>query len=676
MSILLYRPLAVAALLLAGAILLPAVAFAQPTVGERPEDAPIVIGHRGASGYRPEHTLAAYRLAIAQGADYVEPDLVSTADGVLVARHENEISGTTDVADHPEFADRRTTKVIDGVELTGWFTEDFTLAELKTLRAVERIPDIRPDNTAFNGMFEIPTLQEIIDLVKSADRPVGIYPETKHPTYFDSIGLSLEEPLVETLHANGYRGEDALVFVQSFETANLRELNTMTDLPLVQLIGGSGAPADLVAAGDPRTYADLVTPAGLAEIATYADGIGPDKSRIVPRDAFNRLLEATTLVADAHAEGLVVHPYTFRRENVFLPADFQLGDPSDGDFPRLPGDLAAELRLFFRLGVDGVFTDNPDIAVAVRNALFPECTIAGTAGDDVLRGTEARDVICAGEGDDEVSGRGGNDVVFAGDGDDTVRGGDGNDTVWAGGGDDRVLGDRGADELLGGEGDDLLNGGRYRDRLHGGAGDDDVRGGRGNDMLSGGTGDDDVYGDRGRDSLHGEMGDDLLHGSQGDDAADGGTGTDVCNGAAGRDSAVACERLLNTEQDLGVVYETALTGATEVDPETGELGVGDTDGAGTASVTVNVTAGTLCFQIAVEGIGLPAAGAHVHEAPAGVSGPVVVPLEAPGADGTASGCVEDVERSLLVDISANPADYYVNVHTAVFAAGAVRGQHR
>ena len=244
---------------------------------------PLVIGHRGASGYRPEHTLASYRLAIAMGADYIEPDLVSTRDHVLVARHEPEISTTTDVADHPEFADRRATKLLDGVELTGWWTEDFTLAELRTLRAKERIPDLRPDNTAFDGLYQVPTFQEVIDLAKRAG--VGIYPETKHPTYFDSIGLSLEEPLLATLRANGYSGPRAKVFIQSFETGNLKELNRRTRLPLVQLLSDVGAPYDLVAAGDPRTYADLSTPEGLAEIATYADGIGPSKNQIVPRDA-------------------------------------------------------------------------------------------------------------------------------------------------------------------------------------------------------------------------------------------------------------------------------------------------------------------------------------------------------------------------------------------------------
>jgi glycerophosphoryl diester phosphodiesterase len=331
---------------------------------------PIVIGHRGASGYRPEHTLAAYELAIDQGADYIEPDLVSTKDRVLVARHENEISTTTNVADHPEFADRYTTKIIDGVTLNGWFTEDFTLAELKTLRAKERIPQLRPQNTVYDGQFEIPTLQEVIDLAKQKGDargcPVGIYPETKHPTYFDSIALSLEEPLVQVLHANGYRGRTAPIFIQSFEVSNLVDLRAMTQLSLVQLINAGGAPYDFIVSGDPRTYADLATPAGLAEIATYVQGIGANKNLIVPRDSTNQLLEPTTLIADAHAAGLLVHAWTFRNENFFLPADFQVGDSSDPNFPRLYGNAAAEYELFYKLGVDGVFSDNPDTAVVAR----------------------------------------------------------------------------------------------------------------------------------------------------------------------------------------------------------------------------------------------------------------------------------------------------------------------
>jgi glycerophosphoryl diester phosphodiesterase len=339
------------------------------TANPRAASEPLVIGHRGASGYRPEHTLASYDLAIRMGADYVEPDLVSTKDGVLVARHENEISGTTDVAERPEFADRRTMKVIDGGEVTGWFTEDFTLAELKTLRAKERLPELRQRNTLYDGRYEVPTLQEVIDLVQEASRDlrrtIGIYPETKHPTYFDSIGLSLEEPLVRALRRNGLARRNAPVFIQSFETSNLRELNDSIAVPLVQLIDNRGAPFDLVTKGDPRTYDDLATEAGLQEIATYADGVGPAKDRIVPRDADGNLGEPTSFVDDAHAEGLEVHPWTFRNENTFLPADFRRGtDPADY------GDAFAEYELFFRLGVDGVFSDNPDTAREARDRSF------------------------------------------------------------------------------------------------------------------------------------------------------------------------------------------------------------------------------------------------------------------------------------------------------------------
>ena len=329
---------------------------------------PIVIGHRGASGYRPEHTLASYQLATEMGADYIEPDLVSTKDHVLVARHENNIKDTTDVADHPEFADREATKVIDGVSVSGWFTEDFTLAELRTLRAKERLPAVRPANTAFDGLYQVPTFQEVIDLAKR--RQVGIYPETKHPTYFRSIGLPLEGPLVRTLRANGYQGRNARVFIQSFEVGNLRRLNRMTDVPLVQLIDATGKPYDFVVSGDPRTYADLVTPAGLAEVATYADGVGVNKDLIVPRDAQNRLLSPTTLVRDAHRAGLLVHSWTFRRENTFLPEDFRQGNPASPVYLQAPGDFPAELRLFYKLGLDGVFSDNPDVAVAVRHQVF------------------------------------------------------------------------------------------------------------------------------------------------------------------------------------------------------------------------------------------------------------------------------------------------------------------
>jgi glycerophosphoryl diester phosphodiesterase len=336
--------------------------------GASKRSTPLVIAHRGASGYRPEHTLAAYELGARLGADYVEPDLVSTKDGVLVARHENEISGTTDVASRPEFADRRTTKVIDGVPFTGWFTEDFTLAELKALRAKERIPALRPRNTRFDGFYEVPTLQEVIDLTKrlskELDREIGIYPETKHPSYFRSIGLPLEEPLVRTLRRNGLNRKGSRVFVQSFEVGNLQALDRELKVPLVQLLGGKPfKPYDFVVSGDPRTYADMATPAGLRDISRYADGVGPSKDYIVPRDGAQNSLPPTSFVDDAHEAGLLVHPYTFRNENSFLPRELQ----SSAD-PAAHGDARSEYRQFFELGVDGLFSDHPDTAVRSRGA--------------------------------------------------------------------------------------------------------------------------------------------------------------------------------------------------------------------------------------------------------------------------------------------------------------------
>lgn len=365
--------------------LLTAALCATPVIPARADDGrdgedarrPLVIGHRGAPGYVPEHTLVSYFIAIQQGADYVEPDLVMTRDGVLVARHENEISGTTNVADRPEFAGRRTTKTIDGVAITGWFTEDFTLAELKTLRAKERIPQVRPAGTRFDGMFEVPTLEEVLALVEGVNAarrreaqggehrrfmPVGVYPETKHPTYFAGIGLAMEEPLVRTLHRFGYRGRRAPAFIQSFEVGNLKRLSKMTDLPLVQLLNDVGQPYDFTVRGDPRTYADLARPAGLAEIAGYARGIGVNKSLMISRTPEGFLGTPTTLVRDAHAKGLVVHGWTFRAENTFLPKDFQ----SSSD-PLAFGDLPGEVKRFLELGMDGFFTDQPDIGARARD---------------------------------------------------------------------------------------------------------------------------------------------------------------------------------------------------------------------------------------------------------------------------------------------------------------------
>ncbi|MEA5531870.1 glycerophosphodiester phosphodiesterase [Dolichospermum sp. UHCC 0684] len=313
---------------------------------------PIIIAHRGASGYRPEHTLASYELAIDLGADYIEPDLVITKDGILIARHENEISETTDIANHPEFAHLKTTKIIDDEIKTGWFTEDLTIAEIKTLTAQERIPQLRPQNTAYNGIFTIPTFQEIIDLVKhksqTIGRHIGIYPETKHPSYFQSVGLPLEATLLLNLQEINLP-----IFIQSFEVSNLKELSQKTDLPLVQLINNIGKPYDFVIENDPLTYADLLTQKGLREIAEYAQAIGVHKNLLIPRDNYGKLLSPTSLIIDAHAANLQVHAWTFRNEDFFLPLDLQ-------------GNPQKEYEIFFSLGIDGVFSDYPDIALTVK----------------------------------------------------------------------------------------------------------------------------------------------------------------------------------------------------------------------------------------------------------------------------------------------------------------------
>ena len=325
-----------------------------------PPAPPIIIAHRGASAERPEHTLAAYERAIEQGADFIEPDLVATRDHQLVARHENEISGTTDVASRPEFASRKTTKTIDGEAFSGWFTEDFTLAELKTLRARERLPQLRPANAAYDGQFQIPTLAEIIALAKSASartgRTIGIYPETKHPSYFRALGLPLEPVLLAALAQAGWTSADAPVFIQSFEVGNLKALKGQTGVRLIQLMAARGKSADGV------DYASLSTPAGLKAVAAYAAGIGPEKNMVILL-ADGRLGPPTRLVADAHAAGLQVHPYTFRPENYFLPEGLKSG----GD-PRQPGDMDAEIRAYLAAGIDGLFSDST--AAAVR-ALAP-----------------------------------------------------------------------------------------------------------------------------------------------------------------------------------------------------------------------------------------------------------------------------------------------------------------
>lgn len=312
-----------------------------------PFEQPLVIAHRGASGYRPEHTLASYRLAIALGADYVEPDLVSTRDGVLVARHENEIGKTTDIAHRPEFADRMTTKVVDGRTLTGWFTEDLTLAELKSLRAIERLPDLRPRNTRYDGRYDVPTFDEILTLVddesRRLGRRIGVYPETKHPSYFAEHGLALEEPLLAALARHGLADAGAPVFLQSFEPGNLQWLRSRTPLPLVQLVEATGR-------------VDLVTSTGLRRVARYADAVGVAKDLVLPRHPNTGTIgDPSPLVADAHAAGLRVHVWTLRDENAFLPTGYRRGED-----PAAIGDSIEETQAFLDAGVDGLFTDQPD----------------------------------------------------------------------------------------------------------------------------------------------------------------------------------------------------------------------------------------------------------------------------------------------------------------------------
>jgi glycerophosphoryl diester phosphodiesterase len=352
-------------LLLALLLVAPECALGQDHAMHR--DKVIVIAHRGASGERPEHTLLSYQLAIDQGADFIEPDLVPTKDGVLVARHENNITETTDVAAHPEFAARKTTKTIDGEAMTGWFTEDFTLAELKTLRAKERLPKFRPANTRYDGQAEIPTLDEVIALAKSASkatgRTIGIYPETKHPSYFASIGLPLEQRLVARLKAAGWDRADAPVFIQSFEVNNLKRLRTMTRVRLIQLMAAAGGPAD----GAAPSYQAMVTPAGLKDVAGYAYGIGPELSMIQPVSG-----PATSLIADAHAAGLRLHPWTFRAENFFLLPGYRTGAS-----PIEHGRLQDEIGYFLGLGVDGFFTDFPYIGVQARDAASSHARAGG-----------------------------------------------------------------------------------------------------------------------------------------------------------------------------------------------------------------------------------------------------------------------------------------------------------
>jgi glycerophosphoryl diester phosphodiesterase len=330
---------------------------------------PIVIAHRGASGYLPEHTLPAYSTAALLGADYIELDLVSTRDGQLIARHDNALDLTTNVAELPEYRDRQTEKIVDGRVIRGWFSEDFTLEEIRNLRAIERIPTVRPANTRFDGHYTVPTLKEAIAAIQALQtmltREIGLYIELKHPTYFDGIGLPMEATLIEGLRDSGYQAAHHPVYLQSFEVENLRRLNGMTDLRLVQLLGDSGQPFDVQAAGGSLTFDAMATADGLLEIATYADGVGPEKTHfLIPRNNAGDLAleDASAFVELAHAANLEVHPYTFRAENQFLPVALR----TSPDATEL-GSAAQELAAFLALGIDGFFTDHTDIGVAERD---------------------------------------------------------------------------------------------------------------------------------------------------------------------------------------------------------------------------------------------------------------------------------------------------------------------
>jgi len=317
---------------------------------------PLVIGHRGAPGYRPEHTRSSYELAIASGVDAVEPDVVATKDGVLVVRHENEISGTTDVAAHPEFADRHRTKRFAGHTLTGWFTEDFTWPELATLRARERLPEIRPDSAAHDGREPILRLSDLLALLAAAGRPVGLVLEIKHAAYFASIGLDLVPMIERDLAASGWTDADAPLIVESFEPTVLERLRERgTPATYIQLIEAAGSPDDLVLARGAAapTYREMVSPEGMDRLIGRVDGISVDKKLILGKDG-----GGTALVAAAHDRGLRVFTWTCRPENRFLARRFRAG----GD-PAARGDFAAEWTVLREAGVDGVFVDHPDLGV-------------------------------------------------------------------------------------------------------------------------------------------------------------------------------------------------------------------------------------------------------------------------------------------------------------------------
>lgn len=337
------------------ALLLILAALAVPSAAAATAQDFIVIAHRGASGERPEHTLAAYERAIDQGADYIEPDLVATKDMQLVARHETEIGETTDVASREEFADRKRSKTIEGRLVTGWFAEDFTLAELRSLRVRERLPGLRPANARFDGLYQIPTFEEIAALVRAKEaetgRRIGIYPELKHPTWLlQEAGIDTVDLLATALRKADLDDADDLVFVQVFEVGPLKRLNALVETPLVLLISSQGGPYD-----EPATsWADILTPSGLAEVAGYADGVGPHLGHVLSADG-----TPTGLVDDAHAVGLKVHPWTLRKENAFLPPALRRGDGQDA-----AGDLGTLARMVRASGADGVFTDDPALVLS------------------------------------------------------------------------------------------------------------------------------------------------------------------------------------------------------------------------------------------------------------------------------------------------------------------------
>ncbi|NUF38397.1 glycerophosphodiester phosphodiesterase [Acinetobacter lactucae] len=339
-----------------------------PTTPEYQLPKILVVGHRGASALRPEHTLASYQKAIDDGADFIEPDLVSTQDGVLVTRHENEIGGTTNVSILSQFADRKTTKNIDGKDLTGWFTEDFTLSELQQLKARERIPEFRPANTAYNDLYPVPTLEQVIELAeahyKKTGKIIGLYIETKHPTYFKNRNLAMEDTLLKTLAKYKYTRDIAPVYLQSFEVQNLIDLKneldrhkTIKHAQIIQLYDAKNSqPADFVESGETKTYADLATAQGLKDVAKYANGVGPSKGYILN---FNDdgSVQTTSFISDAHAAGLKVHPYTFRPENNYLPKPLKCSQDKPAE--RCPSGALKEFEAYFKAGVDGVFTDDP-----------------------------------------------------------------------------------------------------------------------------------------------------------------------------------------------------------------------------------------------------------------------------------------------------------------------------